>query len=403
MAVSDFDTEVLANALHTALSADADFTLPDLDLTGVEFTLPTDTSENPLYGDIDPLTEGDLTDRTIGGVGLFDGLMVAVMKHLREEYDEGRITGREYSTAYVAAMQGAMANAVQYLQTSQQSYWQAMLIQQQARAAEIASYSAKVELEALKARAMTARIEANTAAANYSLTKMKLVTEDIAYGLAESQKVRVDYENTNILPGQYAQLLKQTAQLDYELVNLMPKQVLKIQSDIDVGSGQISQMTAQTNQVLYQTATMLPAQKLGIDMDTALKTYQHDTVLPAEVASVTADTIGKVYTNDYILPEQYQNLQEQTESNRAKTLDTRTDGVTPIAGAIGKQKDLQTQQIDSYQRDAEAKVAKMLLDTWITQKSLDEGLTAPYAIDDANINAALDAIKANLSIPVVTP
>jgi len=403
MPASSFSADTLAIALKDALAADADFTLPALDLTGAEFTFPTDNSENPLYTDITALTEADLTDRTVGGSGMFDGLMATIMAQLREEFSEGRITGKEYSTVYIASMQGAMGAAVQYLQASKATYWQTVLIQQQAQAAEIAVYASRLQLEAAKAQAATARVEAETAAANYSLIKLKLASEDIAYGTALAQKTRVDYENANILPAQYAQLLKQTDQLDYQLVNLFPKQVLKVQSEIDVSAGQISHLTSQTNQVLYQTATLLPAQKLGIDMDTSIKTYQHDTVLPAQVAGVTADTVGKTYTNTYLLPEQLNNLQEQTEGHRAKTLDTRVDGTTPIAGAVGKQKDLQQQQIASYQRDAEAKVAKMLLDTWITQKSLDEGLVAPYALDDANINAALDTVKTNLSIPVVVP
>jgi hypothetical protein len=73
----------------------------------------------------------------------------------------------------------------------------------------------------------------------------------------------------------------------------------------------------------------------------------------------------------------------------------RTDGITPVTGAIGKQKDLYTQQIDSYRKDAEQKVAKMYLDTWITQKTLDEGLNVPDALLNSQIGAVINTVRQN--------
>lgn len=90
-------------------------------------------------------------------------------------------------------------------------------------------------------------------------------------------------------------------------------------------------------------------------------------------------------------------LKEQTEVQRAQTLNERTDGAT-VVGAIGKQKDLYTQQITSYQRDAEVKAAKMFIDSWITQKTLDEGLTAPTSLQNASIDVIMAKIKTNNSL-----
>ena len=86
---------------------------------------------------------------------------------------------------------------------------------------------------------------------------------------------------------------------------------------------------------------------------------------------------------------------EQTEVQRAQTLNTRLDGVTTVAGAIGKQKDLYTQQITSYLRDSELKAAKIFSDAWITQKTLDEGLLPPTSFTNVSLETVLLAIKAN--------
>lgn len=86
---------------------------------------------------------------------------------------------------------------------------------------------------------------------------------------------------------------------------------------------------------------------------------------------------------------------EQTEVQRAQTMNTRLDGVTTVTGAIGKQKDLYTQQITSYMRDSELKAAKIFADAWITQKTLDEGLTAPTNFTNATVDIVLSKIRTN--------
>ena len=105
------------------------------------------------------------------------------------------------------------------------------------------------------------------------------------------------------------------------------------------------------------------------------------------------------YTLNEIMPTQKTLLEEQVEVQRAQTLDTRTNGVV-IKGSVGKQKDLYTQQITSYQRDAEVKAAKLFTDAWITQKTIDEGLLAPGAFRNDSINVILRNIKANNDIDI---
>jgi hypothetical protein len=64
------------------------------------------------------------------------------------------------------------------------------------------------------------------------------------------------------------------------------------------------------------------------------------------------------------MPVQKLNLQEQAEAQRAQTMDTRSDGVTAVAGSVGKQNALYAQQVISYQKDAELKAGKVFSDIW---------------------------------------
>ena len=95
-----------------------------------------------------------------------------------------------------------------------------------------------------------------------------------------------------------------------------------------------------------------------------------------------------------MLPQQLKLIIEQTEAQRAQTLDTRTDG-TVVKGSVGKQKELYSQQITSYQRDAEVKASKLFTDAWITQKTIDEGLNPPNGFTNASIDTILTKLKSN--------
>ncbi|MNE83173.1 hypothetical protein D3C80_1799650 [compost metagenome] len=62
---------------------------------------------------------------------------------------------------------------------------------------------------------------------------------------------------------------------------------------------------------------------------------------------------------------------------------------------LGKQKLLYGQQITSYQRDSELKAARMWSDSWITQKTIDEGLLPPATFENSTVNSVLEKVRIN--------
>jgi hypothetical protein len=284
-----------ANLSYSLLLQATPINIDTLDLTADIYKLPSNTT-SPAYQEVPKLTNADLTEAKIDGTGTFDVVMQAAKALLREEYEKGRITGAEYTKAFIAMTDAAMQNSVQFLIQRDQAYWQAVQ-------AQVAMVTARVALETAKYQAVTARIAAEEGKAQLALTKAKIGTEDVQF-----------------------------AQLKYQFETLAPVQ--------------LRQATAQA------------------------------TVTEAQLAVV----------------------KEQAETARAQTMDTRTDGVTPVAGSVGKQKALYTQQITSYQRDAETKAVKIFADAWVTMKSVDEGLTAPAAFSNDTINTVLTALKNNNSL-----
>lgn len=269
--------EVEANRLLVELTKGDDFTLPNIDMSGPEWDIPGgDTS--PIFGAISKITNESLTTREVGGSGTFDALMESAHNHLKAEFKANRITGGEYTKAYIAMMEACMSNAVQFLLGRDQAYWAAAM-------AQIQAVTARVQLATAKSQFVLTNIQALSTKSEYALTKLKLSNESQSYCAA--------------------------------LFNL-----------------------------------------------------------------------------DKILPAQERLLQEQYEVQRAQTQETRSDAL-PILGSIGKQKELYSQQITSYQRDAEVKAAKLFTDAWITQKTIDEGLNPPNGFTNASIDTILTKLKSN--------
>jgi hypothetical protein len=170
--------DTLANELLTSLTAGKSFALPVVDLTGPQFAAPTTPAGE---GNANRLENDDLTTRTVGGDGTFDAIMAGVSAHLKVEFEKGRITGEQYTKAYIEISAAALGNAVQFLVQRDNAYWQAVTAQLQAQVAQTAIVEARVKLEIAKVQLQALRYEANTAEVNYGLVKMKLATESVQF------------------------------------------------------------------------------------------------------------------------------------------------------------------------------------------------------------------------------
>lgn len=60
------------------------------------------------------LTNGSVVNGEWLGSGVFDVLMKAVNENIDIQYSKGRIKGAEYAQVYLAGMQAALAQAIQY-------------------------------------------------------------------------------------------------------------------------------------------------------------------------------------------------------------------------------------------------------------------------------------------------
>lgn len=383
MAITDIGEE--ANALFDQLAEGVNITIPDIDLSGPEYDFPFD-DKSELYQAVTRPSICDITTGDVKGEGAFDKIMQSVAEHLKGEYDSSRITGAEYTKAYIALVESSMGNATQFVLSRDMSFWQAQQAQLAAITARIQMQTAKVQMAQLLYSALREK-------AAYVLAKMQ------ALGAAADYKTS-EYNLENILPLQKDMLVKQNSgqtlqnegydidnrTKNYTLVNTLPKQLEMLVVQITGQETQNEGLITENQTKVYTLNTIMPLQRnlLSGQVDAqAMQTEGYD--LDNQIKNFNVATM---------LPKQFTLLSEQVEAARAQTLDTRTDGV-PVVGSLGKQKELYSQQITSYQRRSEMDAAKFWVDAWTVQKTIDEGLTPPTNFTNTNVDQVLSKIRTN--------
>lgn len=89
-------------------------------------------------------------------------------------------------------------------------------------------------------------------------------------------------------------------------------------------------------------------------------------------------------------------LTQKRETELAQVSDLVSTGT--VAGVIGKQKILLQKQTDGFDRDAEQKLSKIMVDTWSVRQTTDGALANPAGIDDAAIAAVLAKAKQGINL-----
>ena len=70
------------------------------------------------------------------GTGVFDKLMQTITLHIKNEFEEGRISGEDYTQVYLGSLKEVLAQSLQFVLNEQQAGKQAELIDSQIRESE---------------------------------------------------------------------------------------------------------------------------------------------------------------------------------------------------------------------------------------------------------------------------
>lgn len=291
-------------------------------------TLPAD-----LTATVPAVALADLTEGVVSGSGVFDKMMQSIQTHIESQYNKNLISKSEVAAIYIAAIQAALPQSIQFLVANQQAFWQTKLIQIQAQNAYLERTRLQVEIASARLQAFRAQAEA------YS-----------------------------------AQVGALTAQTQY--ANGKLQLVATMQA---INSNEVQEALTEANY-----------------FDAYLKT---NSTLPSGAAPgghAAKDFLLKDEQID-MLNRQQLLLDAQTNVQRAQTYDTNTD-TTPVAGVIGTQKNLYTQQIASYVLDGKNKAVKVVADLWTSAKALDDAVTSPGPLS-GNLMMGLNKYMNDAGLP----
>jgi hypothetical protein len=170
------EATTLHEGLIVGLAALPDFPEPVvIDIPSVG-AVPADLTETVTLPTLEELTNG-----AVAGSGAFDVIMSSVHAHIESQYFKGIIGKSDIAAVYVASIQAAMQQGLQFVLQSGQAYWAAKMVQIQAQNAYLERSRLVAEVETAKlmayraqADAYAAQVGAMTAQMTYANSKLAL-------------------------------------------------------------------------------------------------------------------------------------------------------------------------------------------------------------------------------------
>ena len=375
--VNSKESDKLSEKLYYNLNTSNNFGLDKLKVDLNEFNIPQKLLDKILNYHISA-TVDEVTTKDPDGTGAFDVFMSAISKHLEKEFSEGRIVGADYATTYIAAVQMALQQAVEFVLKKDQVFITTATSQ-------LTAINAAIETVKAKASLVLTQIQAYTAQTDYANKKLALATLHEQYINLTAQYDNLLKERERI-EAQTAQIVAQTAQV--------PEQTKHIQA-------QTAQLTAQTNQIPEQTKhiqaqTAQVMEQMETTRGQTLGTRTDGTTIAGSIGASVKQSEKQIE----VMSAQLKLLGEQFEAARAQTLDVRSDN-QPIKGQIGKQKDVMSQQIIAFKQKANIDAANIAANAWTVTKGVDEATQTPESMNLNALNKIVDQVYANTNLPTV--
>jgi hypothetical protein len=325
-----------------------------------------------------------LTTKSIDGTGVFDVLMKVTKLHLEEEYSSRRITGKEYATVYLGALAAVLQQAVVYLINNSQ-------------------------VEKLNAEIGLIRQQ--------TVTELTQTDNDIPLGLGFNGDGLVE----GLVANQKALSISQIAKVDRDMELVSQQIVTELsQTDNEIPAGIGFNNSTFVEGLVKSQIDKVAAEVKLTNQKTATEIAQITDVLPAGISNSLATTItGLVKAQKDLSISQIKKtdgevllLGQKTITELAQTADiVPTKSIAPgntnpwlndsgsVTGVLNKQKGLYAQQTEGFKRDAEQKLAKLMVDSWTVRRTTDEGVTVDAnGLADIEIQKVLTKAKTGIGV-----
>lgn len=261
-------SDQLAEKLYYNLTRSDNFNLDNLQINPDDFKLP-DGLLDKIFNYKVSATLAEVTTKDPNGTGAFDTFMTAISKHLEKEFSQGRIIGADYSNAYIAAMQMALQQAVDFVLKKDQVFISVTT-------AQLAAIDTAINVIKSKIALITTQIQAYIAQTQYAGEKLKLsnlhetyitliaqynkLCEEVNVQKAQTSGTRTDNATVAGSIGAQIQMINEQIKLVREQVESARAQTLDTRTDGAAVKGQIGKQKDVASQQIIAFK-----QKAGID------------------------------------------------------------------------------------------------------------------------------------------
>ena len=152
----------------------------------------------------------------------------------------------------------------------------------------------------------------------------------------------------------------------------------KIYADVEAQKRQTEQLVLKTTQeiIASQAGIDQSAERLASDILLATEKTESETRLLDQKA------ISELGQTADVIPADHPGMNESLD----------------ITGVIGRQRSLFQKQTDGFDRDAEQKLSKIMVDTWSVRQTTDGEVSDSAGVGNAEINRVLAKAKAGINV-----
>ena len=278
-----------------------------------------------------------LTECTLEGSGVLDKLLHTARVHLQDEFQQGRITGKEYSNAYIAIYDRMVQSAIAYALAAEKAPYEiaqleaqtALTEEQRKQVEEETRYRLPAEIQQIQAQ--TEQVKAAT-----ELTKQQrenLIDELLT---ASAQRLQIQ--------AQTALITQQKSNLEADGLNI-PKQGELIDA----------QVIATLREGDLKEQQILLAEKDVLLRDKELAIKEQQLLLAAEELLLKAEEIEVAKSQGELYAQKVITEKAQVDSS-----------VVGVGSVIDTNNRLLNAQADAYEKEQVIKAVKVAMDTFIT-------------------------------------
>ncbi len=316
---------------------------------------------------------------TAVGTGVFDVLIESTKLHLIEEYDESRITGKEYAALYLGALQAVLQQSITYILNHQQT----------------AKLNADIALTRQKTVTELAQSDdtiPNGLGFNATPTIKGLIadqkllnTEQIALATAQISQSEAE----NALIGQ--KIITELAQTDTDLTQAQVVSYGFNNTAVVEGlaKGQLEKINSDSDLVKQKVMT-----ELAGTSNTVLSDYAKNT--SSTIGGLSKEQIDKANAEVLLLKQKA--VTELASTANYIPAGTGINTETSVSGLVGEQKMLFNAQTSGFSRDAEQKLAKIMADPLVASIAAGDISEMPSELGNASINAVISKAKAGINV-----